>query len=108
MYHEYINYMVGSGAVLPPQTYTGNGPSFMAGRLSYTFGLAGPCVSTDTACSSSLVASHLAHWAILNKQADGAVAGGCNVMLLSQTTAGICQLQVPPPLLSLFTCSCTS
>ena len=39
----------------------GAGASFMVGRLSYTFGLTGPCVSTDTACSSSLVATHMAH-----------------------------------------------
>ena len=48
------------GRVLP-QAVVGSGLSFMVGRLSFTFGLCGPSVSTDTACSSSLVAAHLAH-----------------------------------------------
>ena len=40
---------------------TGHGLSFLVGRLSYSFGFQGPCISTDTACSSSLVATHMAH-----------------------------------------------
>ena len=34
----------------------GSGSSAAAGRVSYLFGLKGPCFSVNTACSSSLVA----------------------------------------------------
>lgn len=93
MYNEYIDLTVGSGNTLPPQAFVGNGPPYMVGRLSYTFGFTGPCVSTDTACSSSLVAMHLAAKAILHGEEQAAVAGGINAMLLAETTAGISQLQ---------------
>lgn len=55
---------------------------------------AGPCISTDTACSSSLVASHLAHKGLVMEECHAALAAGSNVMLLENTTAAICQLQV--------------
>jgi len=93
MYHEYVDLMVGSGSPLPPQAFIGNGPPYMVGRLSYSFGLTGPCVSTDTACSSSLVAAHLAARGLIGGEQDAAVAGGINAMLLGETTAGISQLQ---------------
>ena len=61
MYHEWLDVMVAAGMALAPRSFVGNGAAYMVGRLSYTFGLTGPCVSTDTACSSSLIAAHLAH-----------------------------------------------
>lgn len=61
MYQEYTQLQYNLGLKIGPGVATGNGLSYMVGRLSYAFGLTGPSVSTDTACSSSLVAAHLAH-----------------------------------------------
>ncbi len=61
MYQEYTQLQFNLGLKVGPSVATGNGLSYMVGRLSYAFGLTGPSVSTDTACSSSLVAVHLAH-----------------------------------------------
>lgn len=66
MYTEYLDSVLGplGEADRASQAIVGHGLSFLVGRVSFTFGLQGPCVSTDTACSSSLVALHLANQVI--------------------------------------------
>ena len=60
---------------------TGSALNAAAGRISFTFGLQGPCVAVDTACSSSLVAVHLACQSLRTGESDLALAGGVNVIL---------------------------
>lgn len=70
----------------------GNGLAFMSGRVSYTFGLTGPCVPTNTACSSSLVSYHLAARGIMTGDCVMATASGVNTHLMpTAATAAMTQ-----------------
>eukprot|EP00966_Prymnesium_polylepis_P295192 6817057-Prymnesium_polylepis.1 len=73
--------------VVQPGVYalTGCGHCFAAGRLSYNFGLLGPCSAIDTACSAGLVACHSAGRAIIFGECPAAVIAGVNVMLVPTT-----------------------
>ncbi len=76
---------------------TGNMLSVAAGRLSYTFGWQGPCVTLDTACSSSLVAIHLACRSLRSGESDLALAGGVNLLLSPHTMVGLARTQALSP-----------
>ncbi|MEW2577304.1 non-ribosomal peptide synthetase/type I polyketide synthase [Streptomyces syringium] len=66
---------------LAMQTSLGTVPDFLASRVAYRLNLRGPAVGVQTACSSSLVAVHLAVQALLNGDADLALAGAAAVHL---------------------------
>ncbi|WP_219910906.1 non-ribosomal peptide synthetase/type I polyketide synthase [Saccharothrix carnea] len=61
------------------QATIGREPDFVATRVAYRLGLTGPAIGVRTACSSSLVAVHLAVQALLNDEADLALAGAAAV-----------------------------
>ena len=121
--HAQLQYDAGErGVSASPAVATGNGISYLCGRVSFAFGLQGACVATDTACSASLVAAHLAFRALTTGSggsgsagsgsrgggktssssssgfdADAAVVGGVNALLLPITTCTISGLQALSP-----------
>jgi 8-amino-7-oxononanoate synthase len=74
--------------VSDPYATTGTGNCIAANRISYLFDLKGPSLAIDTACSSSLVAVHLACQSLWCGESSLALAGGVNVLLLPNVTAG--------------------
>eukprot|EP00951_Prasinocladus_malaysianus_P038716 scaffold427198_cov47-Prasinocladus_malaysianus.AAC.1 len=64
-----------------PFQATGSVMSVAAGRLSFTFGLKGACISIDTACSASLVATHLACASLWSAEGIEALAAGANLIV---------------------------
>jgi acyl transferase domain-containing protein len=58
--------------------------SVAPGRVSFMFGLQGPCMAVDTACSSSLVAAHIALEG-LQKGLQGCLLAGVNLTLTPDT-----------------------
>lgn len=84
--HDYGHLTMAGGGV-DLWTATGAAGSIAANRLSYVYDLRGPSMAVDTACSSSLVAVHHAVRALRDGEADLALAGGVNLMLLPGPTA---------------------
>lgn len=58
-------------------------------RLSYVFGLQGPCFSIDSACSSSLVAAHYGSLHLKRDGANASLVAGTNLTLNATNTASL-------------------
>ena len=72
-----------SQATQRKDVYSANSSSHStaAGRISFVFGLHGPCIAYDTACSSVGVALHAATRALQAKECEMAVVAGVSAML---------------------------
>jgi acyl transferase domain-containing protein/SAM-dependent methyltransferase len=78
---DYYQSMVRHGCEIDAYVASGNAPAMAAGRLSYFYGLKGPCLSFDTACSSSLVGIQLACRALQRGDCQVALVGAVNLIL---------------------------
>ena len=76
---------------------TGNATSVAAGRLSYTFGFTGPCLSLDTACSSALVAVHHAAESLRKGDCRIALAASVNLILAPEVTVAFSRARMMAP-----------
>ena len=76
---------------------TGSVASIAANRISYILDFRGPSLAVDTACSSSLTSVHLACQSLRVGECDLAIAGGANVYLNPETTAGFCKASMLSP-----------
>ena len=85
-YHvEVLNYYWPNS--ISPYVATGNTLSVAAGRVSFLFGLRGPCFSMDTACSSSIVATHLTVESLRMEDCTSAHVCGCITIIGPAVTA---------------------
>ena len=83
-----------------PFAVAATGAAMLVGRLSYTLGMQGPCVSYDTACSASLSALQGAMCAVRQRSTSSASPSlvlGVNVMCDSNVSHLFAAAQMTSP-----------
>ena len=76
---------------------TGVDPGIISNRISHVFNLNGPSIVCNTACSSSVYALHNACNALRNKEAEGAIVGGVNLIITVDQHMNTAKLGVLSP-----------
>lgn len=96
---DYSLASVSSGDMQSIDSYslTGVCTSTVCGRISYTFGFQGTCLTVNTACSSALTALHTAVNSLRAGDVDAAVVGGVSLMLSPAISVAFSKLQAVSP-----------
>jgi acyl transferase domain-containing protein len=83
-------------AVRPAGALSGPGSmaSIASGRLSYTLGFQGPCLTIDVACSSSLAACHAGFNALQQRECVSSLAAGVTVILVPENSLALAIMKV--------------
>ncbi|MDP8242494.1 MAG: SDR family NAD(P)-dependent oxidoreductase [Candidatus Hinthialibacter antarcticus] len=96
-YNEYAELISRSQTGVNAYYGSGNALNAAAGRLAFTYGLHGPCMTIDTACSSSLAALHAACASLRLGDSEVALAGGVNLMLTPTPAIALCRARMLSP-----------
>ncbi|KAH9209743.1 putative polyketide synthase [Leptodontidium sp. 2 PMI_412] len=78
-------------------TATGVDPGIISNRISHVFNLNGPSIMCNTACSSSVYALHNACNSLRNREAEGAIVGGVNLIITVDQHMNTAKLGVLSP-----------
>ncbi|RYP59770.1 hypothetical protein DL771_010748 [Monosporascus sp. 5C6A] len=76
---------------------TGVDPGIISNRISHVFNLNGPSIVCNTACSSSVYALHNACNALRNRECEGAIVGGVNLIITVDQHMNTAKLGVLSP-----------
>ncbi|KAK0726009.1 KR domain-containing protein [Lasiosphaeris hirsuta] len=76
---------------------TGVDPGIISNRISHVFNLMGPSIVCNTACSSSVYALHNACNALRNRECEGAIVGGVNLIITVDQHMNTAKLGVLSP-----------